>query len=469
VISRNDTQLVWQYIDWDNVVKYIDNLKSRIYKAFLFRYLPEIYQQQSLFINSQLVIIWAIKNSIFNINISFNTFEIGYCIFCLSNSNYLDLSFYSYYREDCSIDRISEFKYFIRQIKHLIIISCLEPYYNYLLYLNNLYNIKFYNLYNFNYRFNDQLINKYSFSFDLSSYIRYMYVSVLLDKLYLHKTIKQYLFEFLDLGIFINILFYLDFSSISLFLYNNNSSLMAKLLEIFLMQFCYEVSVMLLIFYVYKDSMSEFIFINDRFSFIVLSKDKKQIKRIRRKLLNILLFNGIYIIKKPEIQTISLLKGTNINLFYISTNYQVYPFYIIIRPSLYSQFLLMKRLSAILIQSISKPLFVLIIRFNMLLFFWLINYTEQPVHRIIYLIDYLITLKLRLFINKKKLNLHMRNLGMCIKNELCLNYDHIYLDKVVNKIIFTTLSNSSYFNYYIVVKLFWIYRLKCNVNLREAV
>jgi len=406
-----------------------------------------------------------------NTNFVFNTFELGYYLFCLSNSEFLNLSFYSYYGEDCSDNRISEVKYFIRKIKHLIIIWCLEPYYNYLLYLNNLHNIQSYNLNNINNRFNDKFIYKYYLSVDLSSSITSVYLSFLLDKLYLDETIKKFLFEFLDLGIFIDAIFHLDFSSNSILLYRNYSSLAYKLLYIFQLQFCYEMHIMLGGFYYYKYSMSEIIFINDRFNFLVLSKDNKKLKRLRRKILNFLLFNGIFIRKEPEEETISLLQGLNINLWSISTNYRAYPFYLMIKPSLYSQFLLIKHLSAILIQSKSKPLFLLVIRLNMLLFFWSINYTRKAIQRNIYLIDYLIALKLRLFIKKKKWNLHICNTSIFIKYGIWIqyNYSQNYLFNFTNKFFFISLNNYNNYNYYIVVKLFWLYRLKCNIDLREAI
>jgi len=417
VISRNDKVLVWQYINWRNVIKYIDNLKSRIYKAFLYKYLPEIYKQQSVFIVSQLVIMLAVKKSILNTNLVFNTFELGYCLFCLSNSKFLDLSFYCYYSEDYSSIRISEVKYFIRKIKHYIIIWSLEPYYNYLLYLNNLYDIQSYNLNNFKNRTNDKLIHKYYLYFDLSLSIHSVYLSFIVDKLYLDETIKKNLFEFLD------------FLSSSMLLDKNCSSIASKLLDLFQLQFCYEIHIMFGRFYFYKYRMNEILFINDGFGFVVLSKDNKEIKRLRSKILNFLLFQGIFVIKKPEVETICFSKGINLDLLYVSTNYAAYPFYLIIKPSLYSQFLLMKYLSAILIQSISKPLFLLVIRLNRLLFLWSINNTTQKIQRIIYLIDYLITLKLRLFIKKKRCNLHICNKSILIKYGLFMKYDYsnIYL------------------------------------------
>jgi len=465
VIARNTKKLVWQYIEWHNVIKYIDNLKSRIYKAFLLRYTPEIYLQQSIFINSQLVIVLAIKKSMAKNSLVFNSFELGYFIFCLSNKNCLDISFYHYYQEYYSCHKIFVVKYFVRKIKHLIAIWCLEPYYNYLLYLNNLYGIQFYNLNNFNYRRNDKLIHKYYLSFDLSSYILAMSIYVLLNKLYLHKNIKKYLLEFLSLGIFADVIFYLDLYTSSIFLYQDSYSIIYKLLEIFILQLSYEISVLVFSFYSYEYIMSQLTFINYRLNLIMISKDIKKVKRIRKKILDLLLFNGIYVINKLEAQTISLFKGMNINLLSISTNYKTYPFYFIIRPSLYSQFLLMKNLSSILMESVSKPLFILVIRLNMFLFFWSINYINQPIQKIVYLIDYLITLKLRLFIKKKKLNFHIRNLGLAIKKDLCLENNQIYIDRI----ICIALSNSGYFNYYLVVKIFWLYRLKCNISLREAV
>jgi len=459
MISRNYQKLVWQCIKWHNIIKYIDTLKSRIYEAFLYRYMPEVYKQQSIFIISPLVITWAFKKIILSNSVFLNSFEIGYCIFCLSRINVLDISFFDYYTEDCSIDRISAITTFIRKIKHLIIIWSLEPYYNYLLYLNNISNIQFYNLKSFNYRINDRFIYKYSVSFDLISYIPYLYLYVLLDKLYLNQSIKLYLFEFLDLGVFIDLIFYLDIYS--------SSSLFTKLLEIIILQLSYEISIMLSNFYTYRHSISKTIFINDKFSLVIFSKDNEEIKRIRKKFLNILLFNGIFIKKKPEIQNISLFNGFNLNGLFISNNYQVYPFNFMIRPSLYSQLLLMKQLSSILIQSISKPLFLLTIRLNMLLLLWSINYTVKLMSRIFYLLDYLIVIKFSVFIKKKKLNLHFCNLRIYNRDKIYINDN--YEIEVFYKFIFVPLNNYEYFNYYILVKLFWLYRLKFSINLREAI
>jgi len=305
-----------------------------------------------------------------------------------------------------------------------------------------------------NHRFIDSGLYEYYVSFDLISYIRYLSLYVLLDKLYLAETIKLYLFEFLNLGVFIDLIFYLDFSSTFTLLYKNSFNIMYKLLQIFIFQLSYEISIMLGSFYFSRYSLSKIIFINSGFSLLLFSKDYKKIRRIRKNVLNILFFNGIYIQKKPEIKSVYLLNGINLNLLFISTNYKVYPFYFIIRPSLYSQFLLIKQLSALLIESVSKPIFLLVIRLNMLLILWSMNYIVESIKRILYLIDYLIDLKLRLFIKKKKLNLHTCNIIVYRIDEFSGYYK--YVIKMSNKFIFVFLRNDRYVNYYIVLKLFWL-------------
>jgi hypothetical protein len=144
----------------------------------------------------------------------------------------------------------------------------------------------------------------------------------------------------------------------------------------------------------------------------------------------------------------------------------VYPFYFSIRPSLYSQLVLMRRVSFALRQSVSRPLFLLIIRLNKLLFFWAHTCFSDRAGKIFYLADYLIFLKLRLF--AKKQGIFLRNLStvLHVKRQYGNGLSCV-LGKFDN-MMFAYISNNNFYRCYASIRIFWIYTVKMLIELREA-
>ena len=94
MIVRNCNLLFWQYIDWIQVIRYIDSLKSRKYQKF-----TEETDIKSLLIHepsvlSQEFILLVLRNEIEKSSLKFNEFELGYLLFCFYNSILLDVSFF---------------------------------------------------------------------------------------------------------------------------------------------------------------------------------------------------------------------------------------------------------------------------------------------------------------------------------------------------------------------------------------
>lgn len=462
MITRNNQKLVWQYFDKFNFIKYIDSLKVRIYKGFLSRYLPEVYKRQFIFTTSPLVIIYALKKSIINSKVNLSSFEFGYIILCLSRGIVLDLSAFNYYNASFSKNKISRIKYLIQKAQHLILIWCLEPYYNYLICLNESFNKQFYNLNKYNQKLNYELIGKYYIFFDLRLYFHHLSLSILLNKLYLNSVIKVYLLKFLQMEKFLNLSLHLDISSIYIPFPNICLNLTFKILEIFILQICYELFIMLSNFSLHRKINYKVLCISEKFTLIFFCDNI--IKILRKNFLNFLLFQGIKIKKYKEKLPISLFDSCDFNLLLLLNNYQIYPFYLVIKPSLYSQFFLIKQFSVILFQSASKPLFLLCIRLNMLLFSWSNNYLRQNSKKIFYMIDYLLNLKLRLFMKKTIYKGSFCKVDIYYRANIINNSKYVLFNSICTRI-----NNRKYFIYYLIIKLFWLYQLKFNINLREAI
>lgn len=200
------------------------------------------------------------------------------------------------------------------------------------------------------------------------------------------------------------------------------------------------------------------ILINNLYDLLLVSKEPVHLKIWMNNLNNFFLCNGSEMEYNQKIYPVSLLKGIDYNKIFISNSRNSYPFYYVVRPSLYNQFNLIKQVSIILRQSKSQPLFLLIIRLNMLLLVWSSNYFNQPIKKIFYLIDYLINLKLRLYIKRTAskyfltISFSNHNLSVCYSNYLLSKKHHI---------ISVIVKNSKLYKCYFLMKLCWLYKLKC--------
>lgn len=212
VISRNYKKVVWQYINWEQLIKYIVNLKSRLYKAFLDKSKEKIYQLQITLIHSQIFIIVALKNSINCCHFHDNSFEIGYIIFCLNHAIDIDVDFFDFYRQTYIFNFSVIIKDLLDQVKCSLLGWLLEPYSNYLFYINNLSYGQFYKLDTLYYcqRYN---LSGYALYLSLGSCINYLNLHAFLDKLDLINAVKVYCYKYLGCSVFSTLSLYLDYSN----------------------------------------------------------------------------------------------------------------------------------------------------------------------------------------------------------------------------------------------------------------
>jgi len=456
LISRNHKSLVWQYINWEKVVQYIDSLKSRKYKAFVQKSHVINYRLQSSFINSPLVILFAFKQSIDSLNIKLNTFELGYILFCISKVLYLDIGFLYYYRNIYDIQLIKVIRYLVAKVHYLVIFWSIQIYANYLRYLCHLSYYRFYNT-------NDVIdiiksqVTRYQhvLLLDLKYSINYFSLLTFLNKMSVDKNICQFLLKFLHVGYFNNLTAYVNIKSNNLFIKKN--ILFKQLLDIFVLQLCYEMSIVFSKYFDIKNNLNKIICINEGSLLLILSQDADQLIKFKKKLLHLLFFNGFIVKLDKRIARKYISQGISTSLFCISIKKEVYPFYFFIKPSLRNQFTFMKQVSLILYNLRSRPSFLLNIRLNMLILLWSNTYLKQSVNKIFYLLDYLISLKLR-YSSK------YRRYYSCSKVKFSKKILHSQLLSYVLKktyiYMFTTIYSQKYYKYYFAVKLLWISNLK---------
>ena len=179
---------------------------------------------------------------------------------------------------------------------------------------------------------------------------------------------------------------------------------------------------------------------------------------LKNKIISSLLTNGFIQNKNKILKQDFLVKGIFAKSCFYSIDYQSYCFSFILKPSLYSQFLLMKNISSIFYNFNTQPLFLINIRLNMLILLWLSQYTIST-NKTLYFLDYLIYLKLRFYYK------HVSN---CII-EIPGKKRNMSIFKREKTYFFTNVCNRRYYKFYLPIKLRWGIHLKYYTNLRGAV
>lgn len=91
MIMRERKSLFWQYINWREVTKYIDSLKSRNYQKFITGIKIRNIEICGPLLISPITILLALRKEL---SLELNEFELGYLLFCFSNVIKLDKSFF---------------------------------------------------------------------------------------------------------------------------------------------------------------------------------------------------------------------------------------------------------------------------------------------------------------------------------------------------------------------------------------
>ena len=447
MIKRNSKTFFYENINWQKLDQYIVRLKSRkneiLFKDFNF------YNFQNYIVKFPLLILSVCKNYIHDTNSNINNFELGYLLYSFSTVRYIDVSFYYYYRNSFNLQLIKPFQYLVFKSHYLLIFLSLQLHSNAIKYISNSY---YYSRYNSIYKQFIELKNYERVLFlDFKNIVNSLSLSIFLYKIFSDKDIVQCVLKFFDYSIFSEILICsLTESSNTLI---NTSGLFKKLQEAVILQLIYELSSLLSRpYHSQSATLKVILFENYREILLVYNVIFKN------KVISSLLINGFVQNKQKSLRQNFLAKGIFTKSFFYAIDYQCYCFSFILKPSLYSQFFLMKNVSSIFYNFTIQPLFLTNIRLNMLILLWLSQYTVLT-NKTLYLLDYLIYLKLRFY---------YQNLSDFII-EIFEKEQNSPILKREKNYFFTNVCSRVYYKFYSPIKLLWGIYLKNYTNLRGAV
>ena len=438
MISRNHKSLFWQYINWRQVIKYIESLKSRKYETFTKNLSIKSVTVDLSLIKSPMVLLLALQDSFNKLKFQLSEFELGYLLFCLLNIIDLDLNFFYYFRKINDKKIRKRIQALIAEICYSLILLSLDRYVIYLNYISSISSLKI------NYIDKTYLIKqedqkyRYFLSFSMKNYMRSSSFFLLLNKINSSKSFINFILNFFSVGYFDN--FISDKNS--LFFYKNK--VLQRVVKIFVLHLYYEISML----YNYNPQIKNLViysFYNTDL-WLFLFNDSLQWFMFKSKFLKIVSSSEISSKIEKSVRPFFLSEGVSECVNFIFIRSSSYPFNLISRPSIKYQFFLMKQASLILFKSKSVPFFLLIIRLNMLIFLWGQTFFKQAEKKVFYLLDYLISLKLCRFDKSRKSSI-----------------SYVLNKQLANKrlSIFTFIYHESYYKCYTLLKLFWIHKLKC--------
>ena len=465
MVVRNYKSNFWQYINWIQLINYIDSLKSRKYKTFIKKTDRQVYKSYWFFMFKPAVLIVLLKDSIDFAKLINYDFELGYLLFCFSNVINLDISFFYYYKNKKRLNFRPMINALVFNMRYLLITSFLEQHSAYLQHINSKSCIKFY------YENISQVaqINSY-----INDFPYYLFVSLKnhINSIFLFAFLRRI---FLSSNIFkaFDLLFTMDeinqyskqFYLFKSYLFLQQNQLLKRILNILILHITYEVTVMLTSYS--QNCNDKVISICNNNVLFFLCKDSRTLINLQLIIISLLaeseFLSRIDIVKPFALKS----EGLSTKMFKVFTKWKIYPFHFIIQPSLSAQFILMKQLSWILYKFKSGSVFLLGIRLNMLFLLWLNIWLKQPVCKILYLMDYLASLKLKAIVNSNQCS---PCLSIRLVQKLSSNYQrknvHIFKNQYLS--FFTIIYNKTYYQFYFAMKLLWIYKLQCHNNLREA-
>lgn len=447
MIKRHSKAFFYQNINWQKLDQYIGKLKSRknemLFQNFNF------CTFQNYLVNFPLLILSVCRNYIYDTNSNLNDFELGYLLYSFSTVRYIDVSFYYYYRNSCNLQLIKSFQYLVFKAHYLLIFLSLQLYSNAIKYISNLY---YYSRYNSIYKKFIELKNYEKILFlDFKSIINSLSLSIFLYKVFSDKDIVKCVLKFFDNSFFSEILICSLIESSNRLMYTNG--LFKKLQEVVIFQLIYELSSLLSRSY-YSQSVALKVIFFENYREILLVYNVI----LKNKVIASLLTNGFLQNKQKSLRQDFLVKGIFAKSCFYSIDYQSHCFAFILKPSLYSQFLLMKNISSIFYNFDTQPLFLINIRLNMLILLWLSQYTTLT-NKILYFLDYLIYLKLRSYYQNRS----------SFMIEIPRKKHNMPIFKREKNYCFTNICSRTYYKFYSPIKLLWGIYLKYYTNLRGAV
>ena len=401
--SRNLNILVWQNIDLQNLNQYLDNLKSRIYQGTTQKSYKKIHDAQFKLINSPLVKLIAFKQVLDQGHYTFilNSFQIGYWAFYFNLNMNVTNSVFLLSSNDIVLNDNKEIKLIFSKVKNLIINWSIKPYFDNLYESNSLPCLQYYSDYtDLSFKYESYV---YYFSLDLQSLFYYINLSIFMHRMYFLCSIKKYLYEFLDNSVLILLIKSLANCSRSYNLKKDDVGLAHILLNVFILTMCYEIGIICKNSNIYTSY--PVIIVNYYSYLLIYCEDLMRLSLWKEVCLDVLIASGVNLRYKKNVQNLLSLK--HISSYGRLSNFLNYLPNIAYKPSLYYQYSLIKQVSILLKKSKSKPLFLLVIRLNMLLISWSIVWHTKQAKKIFSLLDYIIYLKLRSLI--KKVHIHWSN------------------------------------------------------------
>ena len=447
MIKRHSNEFFYQNINWQKLDQYIGKLKSRkneiLFKDFNF------YTFQNHLINFPLLTLSLCKNYIYETSSNINNFELGYLLHSFSTVRYIDVSFFYYYRNSFNLQLIKSFQYLVFKAHYLLIFLCLQSHSNAIKCISNSY---YYYRYNSIYKKFIELKNYEKVLFlDFKNIVNSLSLSIFFYKVFSDKDIVKCILKFFDHSFFSEVLICSMIESRHTLIYTNK--LFKKLQEVVIFQLIYELSSLLSRSCHSQSARLKVIFFEDYREILLVYS-----VTLKNKVISSLFTNGFVQNRRKSLRQDFWIEGMFAKSCFYSIDYQSYCFSFILKPSLYSQFLLMKNVSFIFYNFNTQPLFLINIRLNMLILLWLSQYTILT-HKILYLLDYLMYLKLRFY---------YENFNDVII-EISGKEQNIPIFKREKNYFFTHVRNRIYYKFYLPIKFLWGIYLKYYTNLRGAV
>ena len=447
MIKRHSNVFFYQNIKWQQLAQYIGKLKSRknkmLFKDFNF------YTFQNYLVNFSLLTLSVCKHYVYHNNSNINNFELGYLLYSFSTVRHIDVSFYYYYRNSFNLQLIKSFQYLVFKVHYLLIFLSLQLHSNLIKCTSNSY---YYSRYNSIYKKFIELKNYERVSLlDFKNIANRSSLSNFLYKVFSNKDIVKCVLNFFDQSFFKEASIDLIIESSNILIYKNK--LFKKLQEVLIFQLIYEISSLLSRSYYCQSATFKVIF-SENYREILLVYSVI----LKNKVISLLLTNGFFQNKQENFGQDFLIKGIFAKSCFYSMDYQSSYFSFILKPSLYSQFLLMKNVSFIFYKFNTQSLFLKNIRLNMLIISWLSQYTILT-NKTLYFLDYLIHLKLRFY---------YQNFS-CFMIEIPRRKHHDCISKKEKNYFFINVYSKRYHKFYLPIKLLWGIYLKCYTNLRGAV
>ena len=368
-------KIIWKNTNWDKVAKYVSNLRFRIYKASVQNSYFKIRYLQSRLITSPFAKMLAVKVIIDSrkdikahlllnfIRGYFRPFHVGYIVNYMIVEQQLDLSLFLCLKNmNCNY-----YDFIIYQAKQLLILWSIGAQWQAAFTANMNY------LCHFHYIFYDIYI--INVLIQLKS--RCNLFAMLLDiKPLFYNLSPYYIVSKLDTidSIRICVLKWLNQGKLIEFLKSNssdNSFFLASLIILVVLAIvCYENQFALLnsnlMLSTKKINRDQLIIFNIKNYLFVCSNDYNYLNLWRQQCLLYLMIHGNTKKTINYKQVFHLNQGVFMKSYFISTTLD----HLIIKPSLYAQFILMKKVSLVIHQFKNRSTFILIIMLNKLLIEW---------------------------------------------------------------------------------------------------